>query len=250
MAGERVLITGASSGIGAALALELSRAGMRVALSARRRNALESVAKQCREQGAAEAIIVVADVSDPREAARAVKEAESAFDGLDIVVANAGIGGDTPADRLRWDAVESILKTNITGAFATVVAASEGMLARGSGQIIGVSSLASYKGMARSSVYCASKAAFTTFLEGLRPGLAKRGVSVGIVSPGFIATPLTDGRGHPMPFLMDAPCAARIIARGIRRKTRHIAFPWPMLWAVRLLRFVPDALYDRFATLL
>jgi short-subunit dehydrogenase len=122
------------------------------------------------------------------------------------------------------------------------------MRERRSGHIVGVSSMASYRGMPASWVYSASKAGFSTMLEALRVDLKPWGIDVTTITPGFIRTPLTDRNRFPMPFLMEAGPAARIMARGIDRRAREVRFPWRLATIVRMLRAMPDALFDLIAS--
>lgn len=241
---KRTLLTGASSGLGRTLALELALAGHRLVLVARRAVELEETAKLCRNNGALEAHALTGDISDPIQAAKLVQETEKILGGIDILIANAGISRNANAANLTWEHCAPVFNTNVTGTVSMIIAALPGMLARHSGQIIGVSSIAAFRGLPTSAAYCASKAACTAFLESLRPELATQGIAVSVVSPGFIKTPLTMKNKFPMPFLMSPEKAARIIARGIARKNRHIAFPLPMVFAMRLAQVLPARLFD------
>lgn len=245
---NRTLITGASSGIGRALALELARAGHSLILVSRRKDELDLIAHACRQAGAPVAHALAGDVSDPSKAKVLVHEAEKLLGGIDTLIVNAGISRHKNADKLTWEHFEAIFATNVNGAVSMVIAALPEMLKRGQGQIVGVSSIAAFRGLPTSAAYCASKAALTTFLEALRPELKGRGIAVSVVSPGFVRTQLTEKNKFPMPFLMTPEKAARIIARGIVKHKPHIAFPWPTHMAMRVLQLLPASIYDFLMT--
>ena len=167
---------------------------------------------------------------------------------LDLVIANAGISGGTGGGTEPAEQVRRIMAINVDGALNTVLPAIPRMVARRHGQIALVSSLAGYRGMPGAPAYCASKAALKVFGEGLRGELAADGVGVSVVCPGYIDTPMTKRNRFPMPLLMDADRAARIIKRGLARNKARIAFPWPMAALVWLLQALPPGLIDRALT--
>lgn len=234
------LVTGASSGIGRALALELSRRGCKVGLVARREEPLRALAAECMSP----TCVATCDVTDPA----AVKAAHDRIVGelgpLDLCVANAGVGYEVRPDRFEFAEVQHIVGVNVLGAMATVYAALPAMLARGHGQIAGISSLAGYLGLPGNGAYSASKAYLTNHLEALRAELRPRGVYVTTVCPGFIETPLVSKNRFHMPFLMSADKAARKILTALERRRRVYNFPWPMALAVKAARLVPRWLYD------
>jgi len=143
---------------------------------------------------------------------------------------------------------EPTLRVNVEGAVATLVAIVDRMVARGHGHLVGISSLAQYRGLPRNAIYSASKAFLSTFLEGLRVDLRGTGVSVTDVRPGFVRTPLTDKNDHPMPFMVEAEDAAAIVWRGIRRREPVVAFPWQLATVVRSANLLPASLYDHAVT--
>src|SRR5262249_19713309 len=148
------------------------------------------------------AVAIELDVADTRATVAAVERAWEELGGLDLVVANAGFGKELHATRLTWEDAAPLLQVNVLGSIATLTAALPKMVARGSGHLVGISSLAGTRGLPTSSVYSASKAALSTFLEGLRVDLAGSGIGVTDVRPGFIATAATANAKHPMPLLM------------------------------------------------
>jgi short-subunit dehydrogenase len=241
-----LLITGASSGIGRALAREYGRGGARMALCARRVPELEDAAAEVRALGG-EAIVLPVDLSDPEAAAEAVRRADRDLGGLDMVIANAGRGDLQHGTRLRWADVGPVMDLNARGAMATLVAAIPVFIAQQRGHLVGISSLAGALGLPRSAAYSASKAALSAFLESLRVDLRRAGVLVTDVRPGFVATPGNEGSHHPMPFRWPVDRAAQTIVRRLERAPAVIAFPWPLVLAVRLARILPPWAYDRIA---
>jgi NADP-dependent 3-hydroxy acid dehydrogenase YdfG len=239
-----LLITGASSGIGRALAVEYARGGAALALCARREAELEQTAAEARKAGGS-AFCLRLDVTDAAAVAEAVARADRDLGSLDMVVANAGVGGLKLATRLTWDDVGPILDVNIHGAMATLVAAIPIFVAQQRGHLVGISSLAGARGLPASAAYSASKAALSTFLESLRVDLAPAGIRVTDVQPGFVATPINEGAEHPMPFRWPADKAARYIARRLERAPATVAFPWPLVFATRFARSLPAWMYDR-----
>jgi short-subunit dehydrogenase len=239
-----VLITGASSGIGEALAYRYAAGGARLALCARRAEELGRVAEKVRDLGG-EAMCIPVDVTDPAAAADAVRKADRDLGSLDMVIANAGRGDTLLATRLTWEHVAAVVDVNLRGALATLVAAVPVMIAQQSGHLVGVSSLAGVRGLPTSAAYSASKAGLSTFLESLRIDLRPVGIRVTDVQPGFVATPINEGAPYPMPFRWPVEKAARHIVRRLERGPAVIAFPWPLMLATRIARLLPAWLYDR-----
>jgi NAD(P)-dependent dehydrogenase (short-subunit alcohol dehydrogenase family) len=239
------LITGASSGIGKAMSLELASKGWTVALVARREPELEIVAGEIRGAGGL-AIALRCDVSDVDAVAETVRRAERELGSLDMVVANAGVGGGlVHASTLGWEQVDAQIRVNIAGAMATLVAAIPIMIAQQRGHLVGVSSLAGRRATPRSAAYSAAKAALSTFLESLRIDLAPSGLRVTDVQPGFVATPMNEGATHRMPMLWSSERAARHIVKKLESAPPIVAFPLPLVWLSSLGRHLPPWLYDR-----
>jgi NADP-dependent 3-hydroxy acid dehydrogenase YdfG len=239
-----VLITGASSGIGRALALEYARGGAKLALCARRADELDVTAAEAKKLGGS-ALCIPLDVRDVQAVADGVKRADHELGGLDMVIANAGRGDTKHSTRLAWENVGPVIDVNVTGAMATLVAAIPVMIAQKKGQLVGVSSLAGSRGLPTSAAYSASKAALAVFLESLRIDLAPAGIRVTDVQPGFVATPINEGATHPMPFRVPVDEAARLIVRRLESAPAVLAFPWPMVALTRFGRMLPAWLYDR-----
>jgi short-subunit dehydrogenase len=238
------VITGASSGIGRAMARALSARGCRVGLIARRRAALDELAEAIRAGGGV-AAVAAADVGDRAQVRAAVAGLAEAIGPADLLVANAGVGIPTTLDPVNIEAVEETFRVNLMGVIYAIDAALPAMLARGSGQIAAVSSLAGYRGFPGESAYCASKAAVNTYLEGLRVQLRDRGVSVTTVCPGYVHTPMTAANPGPMPWVLSADEAADRIVRALRRRKKVFNFPWQTAMLVSLARRAPDWLIAR-----
>ena len=237
---SRIVITGASSGIGEALALRYAGPGVSLALSGRDAPRLEAVAARCRERGAS-AECTTLDVAD-RAAMEAWLGRLDAAGPLDLVIANAGVDGAAfPAEeRLR-----AIFRINVDGVIATVEPALALMIPRRRGQIAIMASLAGFVGMPGAPAYGASKAAVRVLGEALRGRHAADGIEVSVICPGFVRTRMTFDNRFPMPFLWEPERAARRIVRGLTRNRGRIAFPWPMYFGVRLLQLLPQPLLER-----
>ncbi|MEC7520403.1 MAG: SDR family NAD(P)-dependent oxidoreductase [Myxococcota bacterium] len=233
------LVTGASSGIGAALARALDARGTEVVLAARREGALQEVAA-----GLSRARVQVLDVSRPDEAAAIVRRIDEEVGGLDLIVANAGVAGLTWAGELDWETCAPMIDVNVRGAIATLTAVLPRMVERRRGHLVGVSSMAAYRGLPHNAIYSATKACLSTFLEGLRVDLGPTGVRVTDVRPGFVETPMTAGADHGKPFEMPAHEAAARIVRAIDRDAAVAAFPWQTAALVRSLTLLPARAYD------
>ena len=234
-----VLITGASSGLGAALARAYAAPGVRLALQGRDDQRLQAVAETCRGRGA-DVRAAILDVTD-RAATEAWVLTAAAAAPIDLVVANAGVAGKFK----RQGEALPVMATNVLGVVHTVQPLLPGLVARGRGQIALVSSIAGFRGTPQAAAYCASKAAVRVWGEGLRARLRHRGVLVSVVCPGFVATPMTAGNARPMPFIISAERAASIIVRGLARDRARIGFPWPLYLGARLFAALPAAWGDR-----
>lgn len=250
-----VLITGASSGIGAALARKMAARGQNVWLAARRRDRLDALVAEIGASASANgakghAVAVAIDVSRPGETAAAVERLDDEVGGFDLVVANAGVGGrGKAASQVTWQEVADVFATNVHGAIATMWPLVPRMIARCAesggkrrGHIAAVSSMAAELPMPIAAEYNASKAALTFFLECAQGDLPQRGVDVTIVHPGFIKTDLTAKNKFPMPFLVEADEAARIIDEGLMRRATHVRFPLGIVGLMGVGKLAPRAL--------
>ena len=198
----------------------------------------------------ADVLVQVGDVRDRARVGAAVREAETRFGGLDVILLNAGAGESLFPDRFDALIVERLVAINFLGAVYGIEAALPGMLARKRGAIAAVSSISAAYGLPSSAPYCASKAALTVFLESLRIDLRATGVKVITISPGFIKTPLTDRNRFPMPFIHAPERAAKRIVDGIAKGKREVHFPRRLTVPIKLLRCLPGRVADWFVTVI
>lgn len=247
MSGEgparKALVTGASSGIGEALAGRLARDGWSVWIAARRRDKLEEVAARLRQSGARVEIVEL-DVSDADATAAKVVELDEACGGFDLVVANAGAHGTSRPKRLTWELARSALQTNLLGGAATLVPLVPRMIARRRGHLVGVASIAADFPVPMMAVYGSSKAGLSHLLQALRPNLRRYNVFATVAHPGFVKTPFLDGATIRLPGLMELEPAVEIIYRGIRKKKAVIRFPLHVRAAIGLFNVLPRPLRD------
>ncbi len=237
-----VFITGASSGIGAALANEFATRGARLGLVARRRDALDAV--EASLPGKHHQYIV--DVTDKDALIDAARAFDAAVGGTDIVIANAGISIGVKTEFYEdLDQFAKVIDTNVLGMATTFHPFIGGMKARRHGTLVGIASVAGVRGLPGSDAYCASKAAVIVYCESLRVEMAKYGIKVVTISPGFIRTSITKKNPYRMPFLMDVDAFAERAADAIIAGVRYRTIPWQMGWITALLRLTPRWLFDR-----
>lgn len=275
-----VLITGASSGIGRGLALELARRGAKLGLLARgidtaqavaaaagasRSSSVSSVrpASGSRLQevvseiesgrdgngasGTVQALELPADVRDAKAVRVAADRLRKEFGRIDVMIANAGMALTSDACELDPEDVSRLLSVNVMGAVNSVAAVLPEMIEHGSGQLVAISSLSAYRGLRKSAAYCASKASLSAFFESVRIDLIGSGVDVTIIHPGFIKTPLTAGRKAKMPYIMEVDYAVLKIIHAIEKRKKSYAFPWQLATIVRASMLMPTFMYDRIA---
>jgi short-subunit dehydrogenase len=238
----RAIITGASSGIGEALARELARRGWDIALLARRADLLDKLSRELPTKS----IALPCDVTDAMAVKIAVKQGEEALNGtFDLAIANAGVGVPSHASKFVLADAELMTKVNLLGMFNLFDAVIPSMIERRAGRFAGIASIAGLRGLPTSSVYSATKAAMHAFLEASRVELRQYGVGVTTVNPGFVVTAMTEKNRFKMPFLMKVDDAARVIADGLERGKRVVEFPRAMSILMRFARLLPDAIWDR-----
>jgi short-subunit dehydrogenase len=242
-----VLITGASSGIGRALALELGKRGARLGLTARRAEELSKVAEEVSRAGG-QALALPADVRRAEEINKVAERVREKWGRVDVLIANAGMSTTTAGTHLDASEAGDVITVNVIGVVNSVAAVLPDMVKRGDGHLVAISSLASYRGLPKSGAYSASKAAVSTFFESLRVDLRRNGVAVTTIHPGFIRTPMTANRKKKLPFLLEADDAACRIIKAVERRARTYAFPWQLASLVRVIRHMPGSLYDRLAS--
>jgi short-subunit dehydrogenase len=246
-----ILITGATSGIGAALAREYAQSGRTLILHGRDAARLAAITKDCTERGA-RVLPLALELSDGAAAEQALRQLSTGADGepgepIDLAIVNAGASRVSAAGEniYSWEAAHEVLAVNLEGAIATVTGVLPGMRRRGHGQIALVSSLAAYFGLPPTPVYCASKAALKAYGEALRGTLAPQGIAVNVILPGFVKTPMSADFTWPKPFLLTPEQAARAIRRGLERNQARIAFPPLLAFGTWWLAVLPAALAQR-----
>jgi len=240
------MITGASSGIGRGLAVQIGRRGAKLGLVARRVEVIDEVVREIEAAGG-KAVALPADVQEADSISAAAEKLRASFGPIDVLIANAGIGPTRDAADFSAEEVSDVINVNVIGASNSVAAVIPEMVARGSGQLVAISSLAAYRGVPKSAAYCASKAAVSAFFESLRLDLEPRGIDVTIIHPGFIKTPLTKGRDAQMPYLMELDDAVGKMVRAIEKRRKRYSFPWQLATIVRAGMLMPIWMYDRIA---
>lgn len=241
---KRIVITGASSGIGKDLALVLAGFGARLALLARRKEALESLKVEC-QKTSPDVMVLPADVSDEAAMKAVTAEILEHWSYVDIVIANAGVGSLNPADDFSLEINRRSFEINVLGMANTLAPFIPSMIQRRAGQLVGVSSLAAFRGLPNSASYSASKAAQARMLESFRVDLRKYGIAVSSIHPGFIKTPMTDHNEFTMPFMLDVRKSSLLVARAIMARRSSYLYPWPMMLMTMVNRLLPNCLYDR-----
>jgi short-subunit dehydrogenase len=243
--GPVALMTGAAGGIGQATARLLAARGYRLALIDRAEQPLAALADELGQYGAAVGVQAV-DVRAPGAVKEAVSVLERTLGPTDVLVACAGVGTLSSALDLDIEGFRTMLEVNVLGVAATIEAVLPGMFTRGKGHIVGIASVAGYRGLPWMPGYSASKAALATYLEGLRPALKRRGVRITTVYPGFVRTAMTAGTPFRRPVKMLEPAdAARYLVGAIIRRPRDASFPLSAALGMGLLRRLPGRLFDR-----
>jgi len=244
---KKILITGASSGIGRALVYELAGRGYALALTARSIETLEVIRDDIQTKHPSTRVVVHAlDVTAYDTVPGTLAACAEGLGGLDIVLANAGIGLGDKVGRGRFDDARRTIETNLLGAMATVDAAVAYFLEQGHGHVVGTSSVVAYRGMPRSGSYCASKAGLAIYLESLRAEVYRKNIHVSVLYPGYIDTPLNEML-KSRPFLISAEKGAAIIADMIARRVKSSTVPvWPWRILAPMLRLLPASVMAKF----
>jgi NAD(P)-dependent dehydrogenase (short-subunit alcohol dehydrogenase family) len=237
-----IFITGASAGIGEALAIEFARRGYALAIAARRLDKLEVLAARLNSLGASRVLPIELDVSQYAAIPAALERVAREFGRLDIVVANAGVAAVTPVGKGRFDQVQRTIETNLLGAIATIEAAVPILRAQGGGQVVGITSMAGWRGLAGFGAYSASKAGLHRYLQSLRAEVHREPLVVTELSPGFIDTDLNRGLGA-RPFVIPVEKGAAVMARMIERRAGYRTvpvLPWSLIGPI--IKLLPTAL--------
>ena len=233
------VITGASSGIGKALAMELHRRGWAVGVTARRQAPLESLCDELGERCA----WAITDVGDREQTASAIHELVERLGPVDLLVANAGIGLINPAFRFDYESLHQTFQTNVLGVVHSIEPVLNDMIERGGGHLAVVSSVAGYRGLPRTACYSASKAAVSALFEGWGIDLIRNNVAMTAIHPGYVQTPILGEKPRKLPWIMSAEKAARIICNGLEKRRTRIVFPWQMRLFMGLMRILPSWAY-------
>lgn len=238
---KSVFITGASSGLGRQMAIEFSRRGYQLALTARRLGVLQELQTELAASGGGPVFVAALDVTDEVAVARVLAQARTELGSLDIVVANAGIGHHGTIGKLPFDRVRDTINTNVIGFMATVDAAMHHFKEQGHGHLVGISSVAAFRGMPAGGAYGASKAAVTTYLESLRAETHNSPIIVTTLSPGFIDTPINRG-AKSRPFVIGVERGGKLLVDLIERQVEHATVPrWPWSVVARLMAVLPTS---------
>jgi short-subunit dehydrogenase len=246
---EKIFITGASTGIGRQLALDYGKTGAALWLLARSENKLKELAEEIQKAGG-QAHILVCDATDQPNFLKALGIAQAESAGFDLVIANAGWGGRMkyPGDK-NIEVLNQVIDLNFRAATQTLEFFAKYMVMAKKGHLVGVSSVAGFRGAPSAAAYSATKAALITYLESLRFSICPFGVYVTDIRPGFVRTPMTDKNVVPMPFLMNVDRASQKIRRAIEKKRKRFTFPWQMAVILHLIKATPDFIYDWIASI-
>lgn len=241
-ANKVALITGASSGIGRQLSLMLAREGARIGALDLNEASLVSLAQELKQT---QVVWAQVDVTDREVVAKTVGEIAGKLGPVELLITSAGLGFETSALQFKAADFETLIKVNLIGVANTVAAVLPAMLERRNGHLVGLSSLASYRGLPGMLGYCASKSGVNALFEGLRAELKDQGIAVTTLCPGWIRTPMTASVQVPPTELMDLPVAAEMMMNAIRRRLPYYAFPKPAARQLALLKWLPCGLSDR-----
>jgi short-subunit dehydrogenase len=248
----KVFITGASSGIGQALAFEYAQRYQTektfIGLAARRSEHLQKLQQALQKQPNVRCIVYALDVRDHTALSSAAEDFIKQFGAPDVVIASAGVSSGTLTEQQAdIAAFQAVMDINVMGLVHTFQPFISAMRESGSGQLVGIASVAGVRGLPGAGAYSASKAAVIAYLESLRVEMLRHNIAVTTIAPGYIRTPMTDINTYKMPFLMDADVAAAKFVSAIEQKRRFVVIPWQMGWVARLMRLIPPVLWDLLA---
>jgi len=243
---KTVLITGASSGIGKAVGEKLLQINCNLILTARRNDIIENWVNKL-ENKKANILILKNDVINKSNVAQTFAKITEEFGNIDVAILNSGIGKNVTTQNFSSQIAEDIINTNFLGVVYWIEQLLPNMMKNKSGIIAPISSLADNRGYSGSGFYCASKAALSIFAEGLSTDLAKFGIKVITIKPGFVKTPMTDQNKFKMPFMISAKKAAEKIISGIEKEKTIIQFPFPTVLGAKIIGMLPNWVYRLIA---
>ncbi|PJZ70736.1 3-ketoacyl-ACP reductase [Leptospira perolatii] len=243
---KKVIITGASSGIGRELALLYGKTGHDIAITSRRKESLEKLASEIKALNSGAKVYVQSlDVSVSEQNLKVISGLIAEMGGLDLFIANAGISTSSSFGGKSFEADQKVIETNLIGAIAGIAAVVPFFREQGSGQIVGISSVAGFRGLPGSASYSSSKAGLSAYLEALRAEVRRFGIKVTAIFPGFIDTPINQ-KMESRPFVISVEKGARIIFRKIEKKVRSAIVPWfPWTFIVWFMKRVPEFLWEK-----
>jgi short-subunit dehydrogenase len=248
LSNKNILITGASSGIGYQLAKDLAKEGANLAILARRKKILDDLAEELKSLNT-KIITAYCDVTSKPSVKDAFDFVKNKLGQIDIAILNAGTSHRLSIEEYNSTSIDEVFNVNMLGIVNCLDEIVPEFIEKKEGYIVGVTSLAETRGFPLSAAYCSSKAGASIFLESIRIELKKYNVKVINVKPGFVKTPMTDKNEFWMPFLMNVERASKIILKGIKKEKRIVQFPMPTVFGAKLLRFLPNSLFDYFANL-
>jgi short-subunit dehydrogenase len=248
LSNKNILITGASSGIGYQLTKDLAKEGANLVLLARRKNILDNLAKELKPFNR-KIITAYCDVTSKESVKEAFGFVKEEFGDIDIAILNSGVSHRLSIEEYNSTFIDEVFSVNMFGIVNCLDEIVSVFIEKKEGYIVGVTSLAETRGFPLSAAYCSSKAGASIFLESIRIELKKYNVKVINVKPGFVKTPMTDKNEFWMPFLMNVESASKIILKGIKKEKKIVQFPLPTVLGAKLLRLLPNSLFDYFANL-
>lgn len=240
---EKIFITGASSGIGEALAIEYAKQGAILGLSARRTEKLNEVAKECEELGAKEVLVYTLDVTDENESTKIINQFLEHAQSIDIVIANAGVAYSDKISSGDPTQINKVISTNVIGVTNSIIPFIPKMKEAQSGKIVIISSIASFRPIAFHAGYSSSKAAVRMIADSWRMALKKYNIQLTSICPGFIVSEMTDDNKFPMPFLLQTNAAAKKMVKAIEKGKKTYILPWQVRMIIYLTRWLPTPLY-------